>query len=114
MVATIGNYDYFQDYVFTQDGRLRIRLISTGLDAAKAVLAESLTSPTAKAETQTGTLIAPHRLGVNHDHFFSYRIDFDVDGIGNEFTRMRLVGHAASERRASPRHLASAPGARQR
>ena len=44
MVATIGNYDYFQDYVFQQDGRLRIRLISTGIDAAKGVfyLAETL------------------------------------------------------------------------
>jgi primary-amine oxidase len=91
MVATIGNYDYFQDYVFTQDGRLRIRLISTGLDAAKAVLSENLASPTAEADTQTGTLIAPHRLGVNHDHFFSYRIDFDIDGAANDFTRMRLV-----------------------
>ena len=91
MVATIGNYDYFQDYVFTQDGRLRIRLISTGIDATKAVLSENLASPNAAADTQTGTLIAPHRLGVNHDHFFSYRIDFDVDGTANEFTRMRLV-----------------------
>ena len=91
MVATIGNYDYFQDYVFTQDGRLRIRLISTGIDATKAVLSENLSSPYAAADTQTGTLIAPHRLGVNHDHFFSYRIDFDIDGTANEFTRMRLV-----------------------
>ena len=66
-------------------------LISTGLDAAKAVLAETLASPTAKIDTQTGTLIAPHRLGVNHDHFFSYRIDFDIDGTANDFSRMRLV-----------------------
>ena len=34
MVATINNYDYFQDYVFRQDGRLRIRLILQ-VDAAK-------------------------------------------------------------------------------
>ena len=44
MVATIGNYDYFQDYVFQQDGRLRIRLISTGIDAVKGVF--SATSQT--------------------------------------------------------------------
>ena len=65
------------------------------------MLAESLTSPTAKAETQTGTLIAPHRLGVNHDHFFSYRIDFDIDGTANEFTRMRLV--ATPQAKGAPR-----------
>ena len=101
MVATIGNYDYFQDYVFTQDGRLRIRLISTGLDAAKAVLAETLASPSAETDTQTGTLIAPHRLGVNHDHFFSYRIDFDIDGTANDFSRMRLV--ATPQAKNAPR-----------
>ena len=91
MVATIGNYDYYQDYVFGLDGRLRIRLISTGLDATKAVSSETLNSPNAAADTRTGTLIAPHRVGVNHDHYFSYRIDFDVDGPANNFTRLRLV-----------------------
>ena len=91
MAATIGNYDYFQDYVFQQDGRIRIRLISTGIDAVKGVFAATLADPTAEAETQTGTLIAPYRLGVNHDHFFSYRIDMDVDGLGNNFERHRLV-----------------------
>ena len=101
MVATIGNYDYFQDYVFGLDGRLRIRLISTGIDAAKAVTSARLSDPAAAAETQTGVLIAPHRLGVNHDHFFSYRIDFDVDGRDNNFTRMRLV--ATPQAKSAPR-----------
>ena len=91
MAATIGNYDYFQDYIFQQDGSIRIRLISTGIDATKGVFAATLSDPTAASETQTGTLIAPFRLGVNHDHFFSYRIDLDVDGVGNHFERLRLV-----------------------
>ena len=91
MAATIGNYDYFQDYVFQQDGKVRIRLISTGVDATKGVFAATLADPTAESETQTGTLIAPYRLGVNHDHFFSYRIDMDVDGTSNNFERHRLV-----------------------
>jgi primary-amine oxidase len=91
MVAVIGNYDYFQDYIFQQDGRVRIRLISTGIDATKGVFAAKLSDPTADAETQTGTLIAPYRLGVNHDHFFSYRIDMDVDGVENNFERQRLT-----------------------
>lgn len=90
MVAVIGNYDYFQDYVFQQDGRLRIRLISTGVDAVKAVFSETLADPRAVDETRTGTLVAPNRLAVNHDHFFSYRIDMDVDGQANNFSRLRL------------------------
>jgi primary-amine oxidase len=90
MVATIGNYDYFQDYVFGLDGRLRIRLISTGVDAVKGVVSETLADATARADTATGTLIAPHRVAVNHDHFFSYRMDMDVDGTDNNFDRMKL------------------------
>ena len=90
MVATIGNYDYFQDYVFGQDGRLRIRLISTGIDAVKGVVSETLADATAAANTGTGTLIAPYRVAVNHDHYFSYRIDMDVDGPANNFDRMML------------------------
>lgn len=91
MVAVIGNYDYFQDYIFQQDGRIRIRLISTGIDATKGVFSASLDDARAAEETLTGTLIAPYRLGVNHDHFFSYRIDMDVDGVDNTFVRQRLV-----------------------
>lgn len=91
MVAVIGNYDYFQDYIFQQDGRIRIRLISTGIDATKGVFSASLDDARAAEETLTGTLIAPYRLGVNHDHFFSYRIDMDVDGVNNTFVRQRLV-----------------------
>ena len=94
MVAVIGNYDYFQDYVFQQDGRLRIRLISTGIDATKGVFAASLQDSGALDETAYGTLIAPHRLGVNHDHFFSYRVDMDVDGVENNFLRQKLVAEA--------------------
>jgi len=94
MVAVIGNYDYFQDYVFQQDGRLRIRLISTGIDATKGVFAASLQDSGALDETAYGTLIAPHRLGVNHDHFFSYRVDMDVDGVENNFLRQKLIAEA--------------------
>ena len=90
MVAVIGNYDYFQDYVFRQDGQLRIRLVSTGIDAVKGVFAKSLFDFSAKDETMVGTLVAPNRLAVNHDHFFSYRIDMDVDGQSNNFSRYRL------------------------
>jgi primary-amine oxidase len=90
MVATIGNYDYFQDYVFAQDGRLRVRLVATGIDATKGVMAASMADPSAEADTATGTLIAPHLVGVNHDHFFSYRIDMDVDGQSNNFQRHKL------------------------
>jgi primary-amine oxidase len=101
MVATIGNYDYFQDYVFQQDGRLRIRLVATGVDAVKGVFARTMADPTAADETAAGALIAPHILGVNHDHFFGYRIDMDIDGQANNFTRHKL--HPVVQENGAPR-----------
>ena len=101
MVATVGNYDYFQDYIFQQDGRMRIRITSTGIDAVKGAFSSSLADRSAKKDVETGTLIAPHRIAVNHDHFFNYRIDLDVDGPSNNFNRDRLVQKKLSPK--SPR-----------
>lgn len=38
-----------------------------------------------------GRFIAPHLVGVNHSHFFSFRIDLDVDGRSNSLAVDRLV-----------------------
>ncbi len=120
MAATIGNYDYFQDYVLSQDGRFRVELIATGIDAVKAVSAATK-ADAAPGELDYGTLIAPYLLGVNHDHFFSYRVDLDVDGTANDFVRMRLVpqGTAGSSPRTGywrvePETVASELAARTR
>jgi primary-amine oxidase len=95
MVSTIGNYDYFQDYIFTLDGRIVVRLTATGIDAVKAVAAQTATGPTAAEDTAYGNLIAPGLAGINHDHFFSYRVDLDVDGHANSFERHKLTAQAA-------------------
>jgi primary-amine oxidase len=38
-----------------------------------------------------GTLVAPHLVAVNHDHFLSFRLDVDIDGPENTLMRQRLV-----------------------
>ncbi|HTU64283.1 MAG TPA: hypothetical protein VMF89_37715, partial [Polyangiales bacterium] len=88
--SEVGNYDYFIDYVFQQDGTIRIMIGATGLDAVKGVAATSMSSATAAADTRYGTLIAPNLVAPNHDHFFSFRLDFDVDGTDNAFMRSSL------------------------
>lgn len=37
-----------------------------------------------------GTLIAPNIVGINHQHFFNFRLDFDVDGRANSLYEMNV------------------------
>ena len=45
----------------------------------------------APGEDLHGRFIAPHLVGVNHSHFFSFRLDLDVDGSTNSLAVDRLV-----------------------
>jgi primary-amine oxidase len=85
MASTIGNYDYLFDWVFNDAAEIEARVGATGIDALKGVMARKMTDPTAAAETRTGTLVAPNLVAVNHDHYFNFRLDLDVDGAGNTF-----------------------------
>ena len=91
MGAAIGNYDYFVDWVFTQDGRIKSRIGATGYDGLKGVRAQSMDDLTAKVDAAYGTLVAPGLVATNHDHFFSVRLDVDVDGPDNSLSVDRLT-----------------------
>jgi primary-amine oxidase len=90
-VATVGNYDYVLDWVFDNKGQISYRAGASGLDGVKGVNSQSLEDESAEDDTAWGPLIAPRRAGINHDHFFSIRLDLDVDGVSNRFVRDRLV-----------------------
>lgn len=87
MASTIGNYDYFLDWVFTQAGEIRVDVGATGLDLVKGVDATSMSHPSAAEDTRYGTLVAPNLVAPYHDHFFNFRLDLDVDGTANSFIR---------------------------
>jgi len=82
-IPSLGNYDYIVDWVLTPAGAIRIEIGATGIDAVKALAAGS------------HELIAPQRVGVDHDHFFSVRLDLDIDGTANTLLRRRLVADGA-------------------
>ena len=71
-VSTVGNYDYGFDWIFHQDGALEMRVALTGIMAAKAV-ADGAHDPYSHLVGKN--LAAPH-----HQHFFTFRLDMDVDG----------------------------------
>lgn len=52
----------------------------------------------------TGTLVSENVIGVVHDHFITFRLDLDVDGVDNSFTKVHLVkediSHGKSPRKS--------------
>ncbi len=98
--AVVGNYDYILDWIFQQDGTIRVAVGATGIVETKAVketVADRMVG--GSPQHSYGTMVAPNVVAVNHDHYFSYRLDLDVDGPNNSFMIDRLVpqqisGHA--------------------
>jgi primary-amine oxidase len=85
MASTIGNYDYIFDWVFNDAAEIEVRVGATGIDALKGVASRTMTDASAAADTRYGTLVAPNLVAVNHDHYFNFRLDLDVDGPANSF-----------------------------
>jgi primary-amine oxidase len=90
-IPTLGNYDYVVDYVFSPQGNITLRVGATGFDATKSTSAKDMESPTALADTAYGTLIAPYTVAINHDHYFNFRLDLDVDGTQNALVRDAFI-----------------------
>ncbi len=85
-IATIGNYDYAINWIFHQDGVLELDAALTGIMLPKGVRATNAaghgSGPT------SGHLVAPNVVAPHHQHFFNFRLDFDVDGSNNAVTEM--------------------------
>ena len=90
--ALIGNYDYLFDWRFQQDGTMVVAAGATGIIETRAVDAQKVDGMHDGSGVEAyGHLVAENLLGVNHDHFFSYRLDLDVDGQENSLMVHRLV-----------------------
>jgi primary-amine oxidase len=89
-IGVFGNYDYVFDWIFRQDGTIQVRVGATGLDEVKGVKGRTADDDHDGKSDMYGRFIAENIVGVNHDHYFSYRLDFDVDGAANSFVRDRL------------------------
>ncbi len=97
-IATIGNYDYAVNWIFHQDGTLEADAALSGIMLPKGV-------PQTKANDHSaginsGHLVAPRVVAPHHQHFFSFRLDFDVDGRNNTVHEMNTRALPAG--RANP------------
>ncbi len=76
--VVVGNYDYGFNWIFNQDGTIEQEVLLTGVMATKGV------SPDAQQKHDPyGHVVATGVAAPHHQHFFNYRLDFDVDGSVN-------------------------------
>ena len=92
-IATIGNYDYALNWVFHQDGVLELDAALTGIMLPKGVT--DTKGGGRGANVQSGHLVASNVLAPHHQHFFNFRLDFDVDGPANAVHEMNTRALAA-------------------
>lgn len=78
-IVTVGNYDYGFSWIFRQDGSLELEAIATGIMLAKGVDAVRI-EPGQEGHDAHAHLVAPNVAAPHHQHFFNFRLDFDVDG----------------------------------
>ena len=81
-IATIGNYDYAINWIFHQDGVLEMDGALSGIMLPKGV------SHAKGGLHGSGHLVAANVAAPHHQHFFNFRLDFDVDGPQNSVLEM--------------------------
>jgi primary-amine oxidase len=89
-IATLGNYDYVFDWAFQQDGSIRGVVGATGVAEVKGVKSRTAVEDGDGHDGAYGHFVSEHTVAPNHDHFFSYRLDLDVDGTSNSLVVDRL------------------------
>jgi primary-amine oxidase len=78
--AWIGNYIYGFDWIFGMDGTLEVKVVLTGTTLNRGAGEEDEVTAPVVGVDQFGTRTA----APNHQHFFSFRLDLDIDGVENE------------------------------
>jgi len=90
MIATFGNYDYAIDWTFLQNGSIRIGVGATGTVEVKAVRSRTAAEDHDGRDGRYGHFVADNTVAVNHDHYFCFRLDLDIDGTENSFVKEEL------------------------
>lgn len=80
--ARVDEYDYGFNWIFHEDGSLAMEVLLTGRMNVKLVEREEDEEEHGERAV-FGHLVEPHWEAPNHQHFFSFRLDFDVDDAGS-------------------------------
>ena len=89
----IENYDYGFTWRFREDGTIDVDIELTGIVEVQGVhRTDAMDAPDRNDLSfqghDFGTLVKPHVEAINHQHFFVFRLDMDVDGAANGVMEM--------------------------
>ncbi len=84
----IENYDYGFTWRFKEDGTIDVDIELTGIVEVQGVHRTNAMAAPDKNDLSYdgqsfGTLVRPHVEAINHQHFFVFRLDMDVDGVSD-------------------------------
>src|SRR5215211_2924256 len=90
-LAGVGNYDYGINWIFRQDGSMQMQADLTGIMLSKGVSLTSMTGDSSGHDMGGAHLVAPYVAAPHHQHFFNFRLDFDVDGPKNSVVEINAL-----------------------
>ena len=97
-LAGVGNYDYGINWIFRQDGSMQLQADLTGIMLSKGVTATSVGDVAGRHDMDGTHLVAPLIAAPHHQHFFNFRLDFDVDGPQNSVVEMNVFPETNREK----------------
>eukprot|EP00253_Pinus_taeda_P006248 PITA_06248 len=102
MVSTVGNYGYMFNWEFKTNGAIHVQV---GLSGILEMKGSSYTNLDEVSNLEIyGSLLTDNIIGVFHDHFLTFHLHMDVDGIHNSFVEAKLkrmeVPHGESLRKS--------------
>ncbi len=98
-VFTVGNYDYGLQWIFKPDGSIQMQAVLTGIILTKGHQIQKCARCAAAANANAnrlsqgdrfGTVVDKNIVGIAHQHFFNFRLDFAVDGGKNSVAEIDL------------------------
>ncbi|CAK8563581.1 unnamed protein product [Lathyrus sativus] len=86
-IVTVGNYDNVIDWEFKASGSIKPAIALSGILEIKGT---NIKHKDEIKEDIHGKLVSANSIGIYHDHFYIYYLDFDIDGTHNSFEKTSL------------------------